>query len=371
MHASITAVDVFASSVGYAHGEYVMSGGRAATRQSVTHVRLTTDTGLIGWGEVTPLGATYLPAFTEGIRAAISFMAPHLLGCDAMNLAALNQRMDDLMLGQHYAKSPIDVACWDLKGQMLGAPICDLLGGRLQESYPIYQPVPLRSPEEMKQFILDRRATGTNRFQLKIGDDPRVDIERCEAAVDAADSDTIIDADANGGWDLAAARIAVAGLKGLPIFLEQPCRTTADCILATRHCDLPLILDESITTLGDLVVAKLEAGAVGVNVKLSRVGGLTKAALFRDVLQELSMRVTIEDTWGGDVVTSAVAHVAASTKVASLLLTPSMNEDSSDGFVAGHVPRAERGRMSAPTGPGLGINVAAEQLGEPIASWRL
>lgn len=371
MQAAITGVDVFASSVGYAHGEYVMSGGRAASRQSVTHVRLTTDAGLTGWGEVTPLGATYLPVFTEGIRAAVAFMAPHILGCDPTNLAAVNDRMDELMLGQHYAKSPIDMACWDLKGQLLSMPVCDLLGGRLQESYPIYEPVPLRSPEEMRKFILERRAAGTNRFQLKIGDEPRIDIERCEAAVDAAAPDTIIDADANGGWDLASARVAVAGLKGLPIFLEQPCRTTEDCILATRHCDLPLILDESITTLADLVAAKLDAGAVAINVKISRVGGLTKAALFRDVLQELSMSVSIEDTWGGDVVTSAVSQIASSTKPASLLMTSPMNELTSDGFVAGHVPSVEHGRMSAPKGPGLGLAVDAERLGEPIASWRL
>lgn len=367
----ISKVELFASYVNYAHGEYVMSGGRTASRQSVTHVRLTTGEGLMGWGEVTPLGATYLPAFTEGIRAAIAFMAPHLLGCDPSNLSAVNRRMDELMFGQNYAKSPIDMACWDLKGQMLGVPVCDLLGGRLQDTYPIYEPVPLRSPEEMGQFIRERRAAGTNRFQLKIGNEPRVDIERCEASVDAAASDTIIDADANGGWDLAAAKIAIAGIRHLPVILEQPCRTTEDSVLATRHCDLPLILDESITTLEDLVEAKLRAGAVAVNVKLSRVGGLTKAALFRDVLQDLAMSVSVEDTWGGDVVTSAVSQVAASTRPASLLMTSPLNELTLDGDVAGHVPCVEFGRASAPTGPGLGITVDSDRLGEPIASWQL
>src|SRR5439155_18424603 len=141
--------------------------------------------------------------------------------------SAVNRLMDSLMLGQHYAKSPIDIACWDLKGQLLGVSISQLLGGKLQDNYPIYEPVPLRSPAEMGEYIRQRREVGINRFQLKIGNEPRVDIERCEAAVDAADSDTIIDADANGGWNLADARVAISGLKGLPLILEQPCHTTA------------------------------------------------------------------------------------------------------------------------------------------------
>jgi L-alanine-DL-glutamate epimerase-like enolase superfamily enzyme len=369
MTAVITSVDVFDWSVGYAHGEYVMSGGRTASRQTGTLVRISTSAGIAGWGEVTPLGATYLPAFTDGIRSAVAFLAPHLLGCDPTNISAINRLMDALMLGQRYAKSPIDIACWDLKGQLHGVSISQLLGGSLQDNYPIYEPVPLRSPAEMGEYIRQRREVGINRFQLKIGNEPRVDIERCEAAVDAADHDTIIDADANGGWNLADARVAISGLKGLPIILEQPCRTTADCILATRHCDLPLVLDESILTLSDLVEAKNAAGAVGINVKLSRVGGLTKAAILRDAMQELNMSVSIEDTWGGDVISAAVSHVAASTRPESLLMTPLLNELTSDGFLAGHTPRSENGRSAPPSGPGLGITVDAERLGDPLMSW--
>jgi len=367
----IVACDIFAYSVGYAYGEYVMSGGRAASRQTGTLVRLTTDEGLEGWGEITPLSSTYLPTFTGSVRAALEMIAPHLLGLDPVNVSQVNRVMDSLMLGQHYAKSPVDIACWDLKGQILGVPVSALLGGTLQESYPVYEPVPLRSPDEMADHIRQRRSAGINRFQLKVGNDPYEDIARTRAAVAAADSDTVISADANGGWNLMQARIAAQGLRGLPILLEQPCRTTEDCILATRDCDLPLILDESIVTAADVFAAKTLASAVSVNVKLSRVGGMTKAALLRDLMQELNMSVSIEDTWGGDIISTAVSHLAASTRPESLLLTPLLNELNSDGFIAGHVPMAIDGRASAPTGPGLGITVDTQGLGEPILSVRL
>ncbi|MFZ0665705.1 MAG: mandelate racemase/muconate lactonizing enzyme family protein [Acidimicrobiales bacterium] len=371
MHATIVGIDVFGYSVGYAHGEYVMSGGRAASRQTGTLVRLTSDTGHVGWGEITPLGATYLPTFTEDVRAAVAFMAPDLLGADPTNISAINRLMDSLMIGQSYAKSPIDIACWDLKGQILNVPVSLLLGGLLQDSYAIYEPVPLRDPEDMGRYITERRALGVNRFQLKVGNEPSIDIERCAACVEAGDSETIISADANGGWSLAQARVVVRGIRDLPIFLEQPCRTTEDCVLATRHCDLPLILDESIVRLEDLFLAKNVAGAVAINVKISRVGGLTKAALFRDTMQELNLDLGIEDMWGGDVISAAVSHIAASTRPESLLLTPLLNELTSDGFIAGHTPRMVDGRGSAPTAPGLGIVVDTTTLGEPLLSLRL
>jgi L-alanine-DL-glutamate epimerase-like enolase superfamily enzyme len=371
MDATVVGVDVFAYSVGYAHGEYVMSGGRAASRQSGTLVRLTTDTGHIGWGEITPLGATYLPTFTDEIRSAIAFMAPSLLGIDPVNISGVNRLMDSMMLGQSYAKSPIDIACWDLKGQLLGVPISDLLGGSLQEFYPVYEPVPLGAPDAMARYITERRAVGINRFQLKVGNEPFADIERCEASVAAGDSETIVVADANGGWSLAQARVATRGLRDLPILLEQPCRTTEDCVLAVRHCDLPLILDESILSLEDVEQAKTMAGAVSINVKISRVGGLTNAALFRDAMQGLNLDVSVEDMWGGDVISAAVSHLAASTRPESLLMTPLLNELTTDGFIAGHVPRMVDGRASAPTAPGLGISVSLAALGDPLLSWRL
>ncbi len=357
----ITAVDCFGYDLKYAHGEYVMSGSRAATTEVGTLVRLRTDEGLEGWGEITPLGNRYLPTHWAEVRAALRTLAPALIGLDPTNVSAIRRGMDHELLGGGYAKAAIDVACWDLLGKAAGLPISTLLGGVLQEDFPLYEAVPLRSPAEMAAFVVERQEAGIHRFQLKVGNDPHDDAARTRAVVDVADRESLIVADSNGGWNLRAAQIALREMAGLPVFIEQPCRETADCIFAMRHSDLPLVLDESILTSEDVFQAKHDAGAVSINIKISRVGGLTEAARMRDLMQELDMMVSVEDTWGGDIVTAAVSHLAASTRPENFQNASFMN-DWTDGHVAGYAPRSVGGRGSAPTGPGLGIEVSAKGL---------
>jgi len=361
----IVGIDVFGYQVGYAHGEYVMSGGRAAVTEDGTLVRVRTDEGVDGWGEITTLGSTYLPIFPAGLRAALKILSQGLLGIDPTNISHVHRVMNELLLGQGFAKSAIDIACWDLLGKATGRPVSALLGGVLQKDFPIYEAVPLGSPDSMADFIKMRRKAGINRFQLKVGNNPCEDADRARACVAAGNSDTIVIADSNGGWNIAEAKIAYRAMADLPIFVEQPCRTTTDCILAHEGSQVPLVLDESIIDFTELYRAKYEANAVSVNVKISRVGGLTNAARMRDLMQELNLMVSIEDMWGGDVITAAVSHIAASTRPEYLLMTSFFN-DWTDGHVAGYSPRSVNGRGSAPTGPGLGVTVDAKVLGEPL-----
>jgi cis-L-3-hydroxyproline dehydratase len=361
----LVAANVFDYKLNYAHGEYVMSGGRAAVHQIGTLVRLRTDEGLEGWGEITPLGSTYLPTSPNIVRAGLAEILPQLIGLDPTNISLMNRAMDTAMLGQGYAKSAVDIACWDLLGKRIGIPISRLIGGVLQEDFPIYEAVPLGSPESMGDFVRARREAGINRFQLKVGNAPTDDIARTRASAEAGGTDTTIIADSNGGWNILDAQLAMRGMEDLPVYVEQPCRTTQDSIIAHRNCRLPLVLDESITNATELFEAKTVAGAMSVNIKISRVGGFTKAVRMRDLMQELNMMVSVEDMWGGDVITAAVSHIAASTRPESLLNVSFFN-DWTDGHVAGYTPRSANGRGSAPTGPGLGITVDTEWLGEPI-----
>lgn len=360
----IVAVDVYGYDLHYAHGEYVMSGNRAASSEVGTLVRLRTEPGLVGWGEVTPLGNRYLPTHFAEVRAALHTLVPALIGQDASNLSRVRKAMDDVLLGGTYAKSAVDVACWDLLGQRAGLPVSALLGGVLQEDFPLYEAVPLGAPSAMAEFVVQRSEAGIHRFQLKVGNDPQEDAARTRAVVEAAAPGTVIVADANGGWSLRDAITAVREMAELPIMLEQPCRDTDDCALAMRTSSLPLVLDESITTTKDVFRAKYDAGAVSVNVKISRVGGLSEAARMRDLMQDLNLLVSIEDTWGGDLVTAAVSHLAASTRPESMGNVSFMN-DWTDGHVAGYQPRSHAGRGSAPTGPGLGVTVSTKGL-EPL-----
>lgn len=361
----ITGIDVYRYDVGYAHGVYVMSGDRATATEDGTLVRIRTDEGLDGWGEITTLGATYLPTFPAGIRAALGELARAVVGSDPTNLNQIHATMDATLMGQTFAKSAIDIACWDLLGKSVGMPISALLGGVLNDGFALYEAVPLGTPAAMAEFVTARRSSGINRFQLKVGNRPHDDVARARACVEAGDGDTVVVADANGGWNVADAQIALRGMEELPIYVEQPCRTTTDSILAHARSTLPLVLDESVVDSAEVFRAKYEARAASINIKFGKLGGLTNAARMRDLTQELNLLVSVEDMWGGDVITAATSHLAATTRPDALLMTPFFN-DWTDGHVAGHTPRSVDGHGSAPTGPGLGITVDVGRLGEPL-----
>ncbi|GAA3764918.1 mandelate racemase/muconate lactonizing enzyme family protein [Streptomyces tremellae] len=363
----IVAIDIYGYTLTYAHGEYVMSSGRAATSQESTLVRITCEDGTHGWGEVCTLAGTYWPAFAGGARAALAEVVPALLGADATNLAAVHAAMDGTLMGHAYAKSAVDIACWDLLGKKAGLPVVDLLGGRAQQDFPLYEAVPLSSPEAMADFVKQRSAAGITCFQVKVGNDPHDDAARLHAVADIADAGTTLIADANGGWTLQQAVHAVRLVDEMPIYLEQPCRRAEDCKVVRGLTSLPMVMDESVITPLDLAEAKTEVGAGSVNLKLGRLGGLTGARLMRDLSVSLGISVSIEDAWGGDVTTAAVSHLAASTAREDMLSVSFFN-DWTNEHVAGHRPRSAGGRGSAPDAPGLGVEVDVERLGEPLLS---
>ena len=361
----ISSIEVYGYQLTYAHGEYVMSKGRAATSQDSTLVRVRTNDGLEGWGEVSTLSGTYLPAFTAGTRAAVRDLAAVVLGLDPRNLSLLHRAMDGELLGQANAKSAIDIACWDIFGKSLSVPISTLLGGVVQPDFALYEAVPLTTPEAMAEFVRMRARDGISRFQVKVGNDPYDDAARVRSTVEASQPGSVIIADSNGGWGLQSAIQAVRRMADLDVYVEQPCREMADCAIVQRHSTLPLVMDETVVTTSDLFRAKSEVGAGSVNLKLGRLGGITGAARMRDQAQGLAMTMCIEDVWGGDVTSAAVSHLAAST-APECFLHASFFNDWTKEHVAGYRPRSARGRGAAPTGPGLGIDVDAGALGAPL-----
>ena len=130
-------------------GTYKWSGGKSVSVFDSTIVGVETDTGLVGYGEVCPLGPFYLPAYAEGVRCGIRELAPHLIGYDPRELTKLNHRMDAALKGHPYVKSGIDIACWDLLGLSTGLPVCVLMGGRFGDNVRLYRAISQEAPEQM------------------------------------------------------------------------------------------------------------------------------------------------------------------------------------------------------------------------------
>jgi L-alanine-DL-glutamate epimerase-like enolase superfamily enzyme len=361
----IAAIRVYRADLPLKEGRYAWADGKFVEIFDSTVVEIETDSGHRGFGEVCPLGPFYLPAFGPGARAGIGELAPHLLGTDPTALGRINEIMDAALLGHPYAKSPIDMACWDLLGQRTGAPICTLLGGRHGDAVELYRAISQEPAEEMARKTAGYRAEGYRKFQLKVGADPLEDIERIRAVAAVLEAGETLVADANTGWLAPDALRVVNAVADVDVYIEQPCRTYEKCLSIRRRTALPFILDESIDGLEILLRAHGDRAMDVINLKISKVGGLTKARQIRDLCVSLGIPMTIEDSWGGDIVTAAIAHLAHSTPARFRFSATDFNSYVTVRNATG-APERQNGRIAASERPGLGIEPNIDVLGDPI-----
>jgi L-alanine-DL-glutamate epimerase-like enolase superfamily enzyme len=345
-------------------GSYKWSGGKSVDVFDSTVVQVDTDEGVTGFGEVCPLGPFYLPAYANGVRAGIAELGPHLLGEDPLQLGKLNRRMDAALKGHAYVKSGIDMACWDILGQATGQPVCTLLGGRYGDDFHLYRAISQEAPEQMASKVAGYRAEGYRRFQLKVGGDPDVDIERIRAVAAKLQPGDRLIADANTGWLMHDALRVVRAVKDIDVYIEQPCLSYEECLTIRRHTDHPFILDEVIDSIDPLLKGHADRAMDVVNIKISKFGGLTKAKQARDLCVSLGLAMTLEDSWGGDIVTAAIAHLAHSTPTEFLFTATDFNSYVTVSIAEG-APKRVNGRMAASTKPGLGVAPRMERLGKP------
>lgn len=344
---------------------YRWSGGKSVTVFDSTIVGVETDTGLVGYGEVCPLGPFYLPAYAEGVRAGLRELAPHLIGEDPRQLLKLNRTMDAALKGHPYVKSGIDIACWDILGQATSIPDCELLGGRYGDHVPLYRAISQESPEQMAAKVATYRAEGYRRFQLKVGGDPGADIARIHAVAGKLQPGDRLVADANTGWvQHEAIRVAKA-VRDLDVYIEQPCLTYEECLAVRRQIPHPFVLDETIDDLSVLLRAKADLAMDVVNLKISKLGGLTKTKQARDLCISMGIAMTLEDSWGGDIATAAIAHLAQSTPPEFLFTTTDFNSYVTVSAADG-APKRTNGRMAASKSPGLGVKPKPDVLGKPV-----
>ncbi|MEP5764854.1 MAG: cis-3-hydroxy-L-proline dehydratase [Halieaceae bacterium] len=346
-------------------GIYNWSGGKSVSIFDSTVVQVETDSGLIGHGEVCPLGPFYLPAYAEGVRAGVRELAPHLIGLDPTQLTCLNQHMDAALKGHAYVKSGIDMACWDILGQLTGQPVSTLLGGSYGDDFVLYRAISQEDPDAMAAKVATYREEGYRRFQLKVGGDPDTDIERIRAVSKLMQAGDKLIADANTGWLMHEAARVVRGVKDVDVYIEQPCLSYEECLSVRRRTNHPFVLDEVVDGVEMLARGHADQAMDVVNIKISKFGGLTRARLARDLCVSLGIAMTIEDSWGGDIVTAAIAHLAHSTPPEFLFTATDFNSYVTVSTAEG-APQRKQGRMASSSAPGLGITPRMDVLGKPV-----
>jgi L-alanine-DL-glutamate epimerase-like enolase superfamily enzyme len=322
-----------------------------------------TDTGLTGWGEVCPI-PHYLPAYARGVAPAITELAPVLIGADPVGPEALIAKADAYLQDHRYAKSALDIALWDITGQVARLPLYALLGGRRAADMPLYHSITCIAPDDMAQIARDAQATGITQFQVKLGasGDWMTDVERLTKVREAVGAGPLVYGDWNcGATSLDATRVG-RSVAHLDVMLEQPCATIADCARVRAATGLVMKLDENAHDIPSMLEAHERGCMDAVALKLSKYGGLSATRRARDMCLYLGAKMCVEDTWGSDITTAALLHLAAATDPARVLNTCDLSSYVAPRLAAS-APARSNGRIAPPEASGLGITVDAVALG--------
>ncbi len=370
----IARIEVFQADLPYSGGSYLLSGGRVFTSFDSTIVRVTTDSGLEGWGESTPFGATYIAAHGRGARTGIDEIAPVLIGRDPRHLDRLNDAMDAALVGHNHAKTAIDVACWDILGKATGMAVCDLLGGRTGVPMPRISSIYTGDPQEMRARVADHRRRGYRSHSIKIGaaedeGGPALDAERVAACLADRQPGEWFLADVNGGMTVESAlRFLNLLPPRLDIVLEAPCATWRETLSLRRRSTVPIFWDELFDSEAALASIIGQDGADGIGLKISKQGGLTRCRRQRDIAIAAGLVMSVQETAGSDIAFAAICHMGQTVPprwLRSILDCRDMVSVTTARFE----PPALDGGLLAPDLPGLGVEPDLTVLGDPVASY--
>ena len=347
---------------------YWLSGGRLKFEQlDSTFVRIDTDKGVSGWGEGCPWGHTYLPAHGPGIRAGIESMAKVLLGLDPCAIELVERAMDVCLPGHLYAKAPLDMACWDIMGHTFERPIADLLGGRRPSGTPVASSISSGDADYMTELIESYRKSGYYAHSVKVGADELLDIKNIRTIESMRKPNEIILYDANRAWTRRQANVAMNGVADLGVTFEQPCETLDDLAALRNITTSPISVDESLVTLQDMTRIAREGIAEVVNIKLNRVGGLTKARRLRDVAMAHGIQMYVMATGGSALADTEAAHLAQSIPEEFCLATWACQDMLTVEVAPESGCRTQDGMLTVSDAPGLGVQPELDALGKPVA----
>ena len=342
---------------------------RTYTAFDSTVVKLTTDTGLTGWGEVCPIGSTYQPEHALGVRAACYEIAPGLIGLDPTQIAVVHAKMNDWLMGSLNAKSAFDIACWDLAAKAVRKPVYQLLGGAMQSKAKCYATIDIKALDQVAKDMEMYRAKGYRHFQIKVkSPDLELVVARLKEAHIARQPGDILVADANKAWKPHEALRVLRMTEDIDYYIEQPCLTYEECLSIRRQTRQPMILDECITDPTVALRAIKDNAMEGIGCKITRVGGISGTLLIRDMLQLDGKVMTIDDMWGSDLSAAAQTHLAVASSPKTCLASY-ISTDFSDLRYDLDAPAVENGLIAPNHKPGLGVEPNESLFGTPLKTF--
>lgn len=282
-------------------------------------IRIITDTGHIGYGEAPPTAV--ITGDTKGsIKCAIEeFIKPQIMGLDIENIEVIMKKIDSALVKNTSAKAAVDIAIYDLFGQLHKSPLYKLLGGYRKEIITDIT-ISVNDPEEMAQDSIEAVQRGYKTLKIKVGKDSKLDMKRIKAIREAVGYDIELRLDANQGWSPKEAVTILTKMeeKGFNIELvEQPVKAhdLEGLKYVTDNVDTPILADESVFSPAEAIRIIQNRAADLVNIKLMKTGGIHNALKICSIAEIYGVECMIGCMLESKLSVSAAVHLAAAKSI--------------------------------------------------------
>jgi L-Ala-D/L-Glu epimerase len=327
-------------------------------------VRITTEDGIVGYGEASTWHVVYGYDQHELAWVIDRYLGPAVMGMNASDTEAILSRMDAVLPKNLMAKAGIEIACQDLRAKSSGVSLSHMIGGKLKDPVDVIEVVDIVPPQEAAQMALRFVENGFRCLKIKIGLAAKDDIDRVRGVREAVGPDVKIRIDGNQGYDRATALRVCQALERFDLqWIEQPLPDwDLEGMAELAHAiHTPIAVDESLYILQDVYkIAKAKAADV-INIKVSKCGGITNSLKIAHAAQSMGIPCFLGGCIETGVGTAAALHFGScSPNLFSALEIAGSGPFTDDIIEEPFV--AVRGAVRLPNGPGLGIVVNEEKL---------
>jgi L-Ala-D/L-Glu epimerase len=351
------------------------SFGTVGLKEDDVVIRLHTDEGITGLGEGSTLGPFYSGESQETVMGIIGHhLFPKVLeGKDPFNVDPIHYQMDKVVYANTVAKAAVDFALFDIMGKALNVPVYKLLGGRFTDDIPLRGSVGIDTPERMGQLAKSIIDKGFGGIKMKVGLNPPEDIDRVKAIRQAIGPGPVIDIDVNGAYTPKDAIYVFHRVSDCaPLLVEQPVQRDdlQGMALVRRSVDIPIGACEAALTRAQIMRVIQAEAADWFSYKMSRSSGLFPAKQAVRMIEAAGLFAISAEQLGFGVEVSAQAHFGVATPTlkwpggyAAGLMGKAGRFDTVDwdGDIVDNTPLVKNGRLYAPGGPGLGVNLVEEK----------
>lgn len=371
----VTRVEAFPVDLRYKPGwEFLVSYGVIDAMQNAV-IRITTDDGLVGYGELMPLPLDSRVDRLEDLRK----LAPVLIGCDPYDIREIYARIDEQLSPERTSqellmKGALDFGLHDLMAKAAGIPVYKLLGGSYDDGVPMHYSISIRTPEEMGEDTAARVAEGYRTIEVKLGRfqgelELATEIERIKAIREAAGPDVIIIADPNIGWTVEEAIDVLPAIEEFDVYVEQPVKGLDDLARVRAAINSPVIADESAAN-AEVVAGLIRTGAADlINLKILRTGGLHEAGRMLDMCEAAGIGYRHDNVIQSRLASTMMIHFSTTydrglPDGGGTQFTRTIEDIVPDD--QGVYIEQGRAKLYNPDAPGMGATPRAELLGDPI-----